>query len=325
MKRPESNMRKMLLVLLVLCAVISEHVPRMGDKSIIRGVQIAAQGQAYEVTLLYHQVQPASDAADAKEQLDTVMGQGVSLAQAYAAAEEQLSGKAVYKLCDVMLLSGEDTLTHLDDIVSVVTQDKKGWLAAKLLFAEEKLIEEQSDEISQTYTRLQQASEHAPYLYQANQQLMLLPSVVTEEFTIDSAVAVEEGPQVQYLDKRTAQLLKSLMRGYGSVELNVQQDRVKVNVLVSCRNENGKLVRDVYLTPDRGTVTQISRKELEHCILDQMQTMWETIRPLEEHSLALGERDAKYLLLQKVNPKTPDTVNWADSVHFAMMENRQQG
>lgn len=325
MKHQENKMRRMLLVLLLLCAMVSEQVPRMGDKSVIRGVQIAAKGQEYEITLLYHQVQPASDASEAKEQLDTVKGQGQSLAQAYAAAEEQLSGKAVYKLCDVMVLSGIDTLTRLDDIVRFVAEDRKGWLAAKLLFAQESLMEDDADEISQTYTHLQQACKHAPYLYQANQALLLLPSIAADEFTINGAATVEDGAQVQYLDKSTAQLLKSLLRGYGRVELNVQQDRVKVNILVSCRNQQGKLVRDLYLSPSSDTVTQITQEEMEQCILEQMQEMWNVLRPLEERSLSMGERDAKYLLLQKSGSKDPNTVDWTETVHFVMMKNKQQG
>lgn len=322
MKQLESRMRRMILVLLLLCAMVSEHVPRMGDKSVIRGVQIAAQGQEYEITLLYHQVQPASDAADAKEQLDTVTGQGESLAQAYAAAEEQLSGRAVYKLCDVMVLSGTDTLTKLEDIVRFVAEDRKGWLAAKLLFAQNNLIQEDTDEISQMYTHLQQACKHAPYLYQANQELLLLPSIEADEFTINGAAAVEQEMQVQYLDKSTAQLLKSILCGYGRVELNVQQDRVKVNILVSCRNQQGKLVRDLYLSPSSDTVTQIPQSEMNRCILEQMQAMWSVLRPLEERGLTLGERDAKYLLLQKQRNQAPDTLDWADSVRFIMLENK---
>ena len=303
-----------LLLLLLIFALVSEKLPTMRKKTIVRGVQLSTEADGYGVTLLYHDVQPASDAADAKEQLGIAIGSGESLPQAYADAEEKLPGRAVYKLCDVMLLADTEMLSDLQQVVDVVAENQKGWLAANLLFSDGAMIDEKTEDVSKIYTRLQRACEDAPYLYQANQPLLLLPNVVEEDSLVEGAAVVEQGQGSQMLDDDAAQLFNSILQGYGRLELDVEKARVNVNVLVSRRNENGCLVRDVYLFPVASAKTLDAAQ-----LLQRVDQLWQTIRPIDQRSLQRGQGDARLLYLKHGKPKSEPQSAWDDTVHFIWM------
>lgn len=310
----KNKMVGVLLGLLVVFALVSEKLPTMRKKTIVRGVQLCTEAEGYGVTLLYHDVQPASDAADAKEQLGIAIGNGKSLPQAYADAEQKLPGRAVYKLCDVMLLSDTEMLSDLQQVVDVVAENQKGWLAAKLLYSDGPMIAEDTEDVSQIYTRLQRACEDAPYLYQANQPLLLLPNVVEEDSLVEGAAVVEQGQGSQMLPEGETQLFQSILQGYGRLELDIEEQRVRVNVMVSRRNENNRLVRDVYLFPVE-TDEPLDKTQL----LQRVQQLWQTIQPIDQRSLQHGQGDARYLYLRDGKKQSYPLSAWEDAVNFIWM------
>lgn len=303
-----------LLGLLLVLALVSEKLPTMRKRTIVRGVQLCTETEGYGVTLLYHDVQPASDAADAKEQLGVAAGSGKSLPQAYADAEQKLPGRAVYKLCDVMLLSDAAILSDLQQVVDVVAENHKGWLAAKLLYSDGPMIGQDTEDVSQIYTRLQHAGADAPYLYQANQPLLLLPNVVKGDSLVEGAAIVEQGQGCQMLPEGETRLLQMVLQGYGRLELDMEAQRVRVNLMVSRRRENNRLVRDVYLFPAE-TGEPLDETQLLQCV----QQLWQTVQPIDRRSLQQGQGDARYLYQANGKKESNSLFDWADAVNFIWM------
>lgn len=314
MRRPKNRMWYTLIALLVFCAVATERMPKMRQQSIVRGVQIAESADRCKVTLLYHEVKPASDAADAKEQLGMAEGEGKSLSLAYASAEEKLPGRAVYKLCDVMLFSGEKSLSGMQQVIQVVTKEKKGWLAAKLLYTPEDLLQGEDPDVSQIYGQLRRACDHAPRLYQATQPLLLLPRVMGAEPLVDGAAVVTTEQAPTQLAKESAQLLYAVQKGRGKLRLEVDDRRVTLRVLVSCRPKDDGVVRDVYLFRDKDAASVPDAQ-----LLDHVQGLWQQVEEIDHNSLETGWGDGVFLFVAQGRTPSFSGELGENSMNFVLM------
>ena len=241
----KNRMGWMLAALLAAGALLTETVPTMRDTAIVRGVQLTLTTAQSTVTLLYHAVEPASDAADAKEQLAAATGTGETLARAYADAERHLPGRAVYQLCDTLLLTGEESLSHLDAVIQQTAQEEKGWLAARLLYAQQTPAPEE-DTASALYEDLQRVSRYAPCLYQAAHPQVLVPVVNFKSAQPQQAVLVTAQQDCILLDGPEAQLYRALQKGYGRMILDGPDRQQVVDLVVSRRRKGNEVIQDVH-------------------------------------------------------------------------------
>ena len=324
MKQRTHRMILVLLALLVAWATVGHTVPQMRDQCIVRGAQIDTAGEGYAVTLLYHAVQPASDAADAKEQLAAASGKGSSLAEAYAEAETKLPGRPMYKLCDVMLLSGDDGLARLPDVVRLVTEQGKGWLAAKLLYTDQIPQDLDEEDVSSWYVRLQKVSRHAPCLYQAKQYLLLVPRVAGQKAAVQGVMAVERAADdtlgLTRLTTEEAQLLDSLQNGKGKLTVQLPQRQTVFDVRVSCQVRGEHLERRVYLIPDDAEKPAPASPEQRQQALQQVSALWTDLCAIDARTLAAGEGDAKYLLMQNGRLPQTEETSQANTLDFSLVE-----
>lgn len=314
MRRTKNRMWYILIALLAFCAVATHRMPKMRQQSIVRGAQIIEAEDSFRVTLLYHDVQPASDAADAKEQLGKAEGEGASLSLAYASAEEKLPGRAVYKLCDVMVFSGEESLSGMEQVLQVVTKEKKGWLAAKMLYTQQDLLEGENTDVSQVYGQLRRASEKAPRLYQAMQPLLLLPRVIGADTLLDgAAVVAAEQPPTQ-LAKEPAQLLYCVQKGYGKIRLEVGKRRLTLRVLVSCRPQENGVAQDVYLFREDAAADISDAQLLEH-----VQDLWQQVAELNQNSIETGWGNGVFLFVEQGRTADFSGTQYENPVRFVLM------
>lgn len=324
MKQRTHRMILVLLGLLAAWAAVGRSVPQMRDRCIVRGAQIDTAGEGCAVTLLYHAVQPASDAADAKEQLAAATGKGSSFAEAYAEAETKLPGRPLYKLCDVMLLSGERSLARLPELVRLVAEQGKGWLAAKLLYTDQLPQELDEEDVSRWYAGLQKVSRHAPCLYQAAQYLLLVPRVAGQKAAVQGVVAMERAADgalgLTRLTPEAAQLLDSIQRGKGRLTVQLPQRQAVFAVRVSCQVRGEHLQRRVYLIFDDAEKPAPASPPQRQQALRQVAALWEDLCAIDARTLAAGEGDAKYLLMQNGRLPQAQGALQANTLDFALVE-----
>ena len=324
MNQRTHKMVLVLLALLVAWATVGRTVPQMRDQCIVRGAQIDTEGDSYDVTLLYHAVKPASDAADAKEQLAAAKGKGSSLAEAYADAETKLPGKPMYKLCDVMLLSGSESLSRLPEVVRLVAEQGKGWLAAKLLCTDQLPQNLDEEDVSGWYVCLQKASRHAPCLYQSQQYLLLVPQVAGPKAAVKGVMSVErDGDDAMRLTRLTteeAQLLDSVQNGKGKLTLQLDQRQAVFDVRVSCRVQDDHLERRMYLIPDDPEKPEPSDPNQRQQALQQASALWENLYTIDARTLAAGEGDAKFLLMQSGKLGPDGVISDENKLEFVLVK-----
>ena len=180
MKHERSPKGWYLLWLLMLAAVLwAEKLPSAGEQCIIRAAAVQADGTC-TVGLLYQQPSEAADSAQAQEQMRMAWGEGETLAAACACAEEKLPSRAVYKLCDTVLLCGGQPLAAMRLMQRQVETDGCGRLAARVAVwqgdaAGLRRCTAEGQGAAALADALETLRAQAPRLYQAQEPGLVLP------------------------------------------------------------------------------------------------------------------------------------------------------
>ena len=292
MKYPEKAMRAAALGLLLCFALETEHIPQLRDKTIVRGAELSRQGDGYAVTLICHQVMPAANAADAKEQMQAVRGEGETLLRACMQAEQQLPGRVTYPLCDVLVLSGPEILQELEAVSQLVRANQKGSPAAKLLYTAAPYTDPTDEALSRRYASLRQAARKAPRLYQAGKAVLLVPQIDGQTTQVTGAAALEKYRVTGTLSRQAARLYTCVTRGHGRMEVQLDVARVPLYLMVSREVRGGSLFRRVDLFPVEDTLETGLARRCKPEVLAQIQQLWREVEPLDRRNLAGGQGDA---------------------------------
>jgi hypothetical protein len=174
---------RILAVVLLVAALCFGPIPAIGNKNIVRAMLVSHAGGEWTVGLICMQPGQAADSADAEEEMSSSWGSAAGLAEAFAEAESGLSGKAIYKLCDIAAIDGDAPMQTLHALSDYVSGSGSGRLAARVLYSAAPIADFENPDldISTLYTGLEDAQADAPRLYQAAGKSLLAPCVQFQE------------------------------------------------------------------------------------------------------------------------------------------------
>ncbi len=156
------------------------------EKSMVRAVYLAQQGQLWTMGLVYQAPEAAADASEASGALRAVGGTGPTLELARAGAEKALPQAADYRLCDYVLFPADTPAQTLTAYESLVLRRRCGRTAARAFGAEFTWSEflaawEENQQLpDKLLEKLKGSFKAAPHLY-ALQSPALLPLLALED------------------------------------------------------------------------------------------------------------------------------------------------
>lgn len=294
------------------------------EKSMIRIISLASEGQNVCVQLIYQAPEASADASEASAALQMVQAKDASLERALAAAKEQLPYTADYRLCDYLLIGADTPKSVLEEYEAMVLKTECGRTAAKVMcagFTPENLdraCEENTAALDDLMDVIKQAAPMLPRLYQQGEGL-LLPQLQLQE---DSSAEIGEqsifwkgglGQVIEPAQAEMARLLAGLGRTW-TFWLEGQPVQLRrCSVSITLQDETALVRLDCqrgYHTPQPSAAQY---RQLEQLCTETVQAFWQKntdLLHLQQYSALLYGAGNERITIKNACPQVQADVNF---------------
>lgn len=293
------------------------------EKSMVRAMYLAQNGQMITVGLLYQAPEASADASEASGAVQLQLAQADTLAKALASAQKQLPQRADYRLCDYLMIDQDVSAELLAAYEHTVLENRQGRVSAKVSVLEmnEEFLKafpaKKQDFPDKLLEQLKQCADRMPRLYQY-QDGMLLPQLCAEDGEVslaDTSILWQAGNNME-LDARQAEAAWLLQEMGGMHTFCLEDEPVMIrrcSVSVTLQGKTASLRLDCQRSYDAPQPSAAQCEQLAELCTQTMQFFWQQgidLVHLQQRSALQNGVDGEEITIKNACPQLQADVRF---------------